>query len=166
MLGTKLVKEWLCMNPKLITVKQMNVVGLEIRTTNRDEMSPATAKIPGVWGRFHQEGLMERIPGRKSDCAPIGVYSKYETDHTGPYSLLAGVETSSPDIPTGMAGVTVLEGRYLVFPVHGPMPQALTKTWIAIWDYFSKGLKYRRAYTTDFELYRGQDTVDIHIAVK
>ena len=154
------------MNPRLITVKRMYVAGLEVRTTNPEEMNPATAKIPGIWGRFHQEGLIEKVPGRRSGCAPLGVYSKYETDHTGPYSLLAGVEMSGPNVPDGMVGVTVLEGPYLVFSAHGPMPQSLIQTWLAIWDYFSKDSKYGRAYTTDFELYRGKDTVDIHIAVK
>jgi predicted transcriptional regulator YdeE len=46
------------------------------------------------------------------------------------------------------------------------MPQTLIQTWIAIWDYFAKDSEYKRAYTTDFELYRGGDAVDIHIAVK
>jgi predicted transcriptional regulator YdeE len=154
------------MIPELVTVHRMNVVGLEIRTRNQEEMNPATAKIPGVWGRFHQENLPGKVPGGKPGCAPIGVYSKYETDHTGHYSLLVGVEAPGPDVPAGLSGVTVLEGQYLVFPVRGPMPQSLIQTWVAIWDYFSKDLTYKRAYTTDFELYRGKDAVDIHIAVK
>jgi predicted transcriptional regulator YdeE len=154
------------MDPKLTTIKQMNIVGLEVRTTNQEEMNPGTGRISGIWESFYQERLMETIQGRKSDCVPLGVYSKYETDHTGPYSLLAGVEVSGLDIGDGMTGVSILGGQYLVFAVHGPMPQSLIQAWVAIWDYFSENLKYKRAYTTDFELYRGMDMVDIYIAVK
>jgi predicted transcriptional regulator YdeE len=154
------------MNPDLVTINEMKVVGLKIRTTNHDEMNPATGKIPGVWGRFSQEGLLEKIPDRKPGAAPMGVYSKYESDDTGPYSLLVGVETSGPDVPTGMSSVAIQQGQYLVFPGQGPMPQAVMQAWGAVWDYFSKESQYRRAYTTDFELYRGQDKVDIHIAIK
>ena len=154
------------MNPTLVTVPRMSVAGLEVRTTNRAEMNPATARIPGVWARFSQESLMERTPARKADGVPLGVYSKYETDHTGPYSLLAGVEVDDSAVPKGLAGVTIEEGSYLVFPARGPMPQTLIETWMAIWDYFTKNDAHQRAYTTDFELYRGADAVDIHIAVK
>src|SRR5689334_14806729 len=154
------------MDPKLTTIKPMNIVGLEARTTNQEEMNPGTGKIPGVWGCFYQERLMETIQGRKPDCLPLGVYSQYETDHTGPYTFLAGVEVAGSDIADGMAAVNILGGQYLVFPVDGPMPQSLVQAWVAIWDYFPKNPKYKRAYTTDFELYRSTDMVDIYISVK
>jgi predicted transcriptional regulator YdeE len=46
------------------------------------------------------------------------------------------------------------------------MQWSLIRTWVTIWDYFSKSQKYKQAYTTDFELYRSMDIVDIHIAIK
>jgi predicted transcriptional regulator YdeE len=155
------------MEPKLTTLDARIAAGIEVRTTNREEMSPATAKIPGLWRRFYQERLLEKIPSKKPTGMPMGVYSKYKTDHTGPYYLLAGTEVSSLDeLPGGMTGVTISGGKYLVFTAQGPMPKILIETWMTIWDYFSKSSIYKRAYTTDFELYRGEDAVDIHIAIK
>jgi predicted transcriptional regulator YdeE len=155
------------MEPKLISLEKMDVMGIEVRTTNQEEMAPTRARIPGLWGRFYSEKLSETILGKKPGGMPIGVYSKYETNHTGPYSLLAGLEVSSLDaLPEGLSKVSVSSGKYLVFTAQGPMPQTLIQTWIAIGNYFSKGSKYKRAYTTDFEMYRGSETVDIHIAIQ
>lgn len=155
------------MAPELKSLPEFKVVGIEVRTSNTAEMNAASAKIPGLWGRFYQEQIPARIKPAKSDARVVGVYSKYASDHSGPYSLLAGVEAPALDaIPDGMTGITIPANNYLVFTAHGAMPQALIQTWAAIWEYFSQGRKYQRAYTHDFELYKAPDRVDIHIAVK
>jgi hypothetical protein len=38
--------------------------------------------------------------------------------------------------------------------------------WKEVWDYFSQASEVRRAYTTDFEVYKGMDEVAIHISVR
>ena len=42
-------------------------------------------KIPGLWERFFQEGIVARVPNRKPRGVTIGAYTKYESDHTGPH---------------------------------------------------------------------------------
>lgn len=154
------------MKPQLLATPEILLIGIETRTSNRDEMTPATAKIPALWGRFFQEGMAERIPTRKPDGFTIGAYTKYESDHTGPYSLLIGPEvTSIESIPRGMASLMIPAGEFLVFNAQGPMPKALIDTWMAIWNYFHDGAKHRRLYTTDYEVHRSADRVDVHIAV-
>jgi predicted transcriptional regulator YdeE len=153
--------------PKVITRTEFNVVGIAIRTDNTSEMDPAKAKIPGLWGRFFQEGIPERIPGKKADGVALGIYTDYESDHRGPYSLIAGVETTDlKSIPNGMRGLTIPRGKYLVFTAAGQMPRALIETWMYIWNYFSKDSGHTRTYTTDFEQYESNEKVEIHIAVK
>lgn len=155
------------MTPELKGLPGFKVVGIEIRTHNAAEMNTTSAKIPGLWGRFYQEKIPASITHGKSDARVMGVYSKYASDHNGPYSLLAGIEVSAFDvIPEGMTGIAIPAGAYLVFAAQGSMPQALIQTWSTIWQYFSQEQKYQRAYTYDFELYRAPDRVDIHIAVK
>ena len=155
------------MDPKWTNVTERKVAGIEIRTTNQAEMSPSTAKIPSLWGRFYQEKIQELMPAKKMDARTMGVYSKYASDHTAPYSLLAGVEVSTLDpLPEGMTGITIPAGNYLIFTAHGSMPQALIQTWGTIWEYFSGDPRYQRAYTFDFELYQAPDRVDVNIAVK
>lgn len=155
------------MVPELKSLPEIKVIGIEVRTSNAAEMNAASAKIPELWGRFHQEKIPANIKHAKSDARVVGVYSKYASDHSGPYSLLAGVEALALDaIPDGMTGITIPANNYLVFTAHGTMPQALIQTWGTIWEYFSSGRKYQRVYTHDFELYQAPDRVDIHIAGK
>jgi hypothetical protein len=40
--------------PNLITIGGKNVVGVEVRTSNRAEAVSETSKIPGLWARFFQ----------------------------------------------------------------------------------------------------------------
>ena len=151
----------------MLTRPQLELIGIETRTSNRDEAPPSTAKIPGLWGRFFQEGIAERIPNRKPDGALIGAYTKYESDHTGRYSLVIGSEVSSLEsVPDGMVGLTIPAGAFLVFRARGPMPSALIDTWTYIWNYFSGETDHERLYTVDYEAHHGSETVDIHIAVK
>jgi predicted transcriptional regulator YdeE len=155
------------MEPKLTTTKEIKLIGVEVRTTNKQEMDPASAKIPGLWGRFFQEQIAEKIPNKKSGGVLLGVYTKYESDYTGPYSLLVGTEVNILDaIPEGMTGLTIPAGKYLVFAAEGPMPKALVDSWTHIWSYFAETSSYQRAYTTDYEMHYSNDKADIYIAIK
>lgn len=155
------------MAPEFKSVSAFKAIGIEVRTSNDVEMNTASAKIPELWGRFYQQKIPANITRAKTAARVVGVYSKYVSDHSGPYSLLAGVEVSTLDtIPEGMTGIAIPADTYLVFTAHGSMPQALIQTWGVIWSYFSQGQKYQRSYTYDFELYQASDRVDIHIAVK
>lgn len=153
--------------PTLITHPAFSAVGMEIRTDNKFEMDPSKAKIPGLWGKFFQEGTPEKIPNKKLHSVPLGIYTDYETDHQGPYSLIAGVETTDLNsVPNGMRGIAIPSGKYLVFTATGQMPKALIETWMHIWNYFSKNSTVKRTYTTDFERYENSEKVEIYIAVK
>ena len=155
------------MEVQIQTIEAMQVMGIATRTTNQNEMHPATAKIPALWGRLFQEQVMDKVPGRTLNAFPVGVYSQYDSDHRGPYSVLVGAEVLDLDtVPDGMVGLAIPAGRYLVFTAQGPMPQVVIDTWIAIWQYFSENPQYTRAYSTDVELYRGPEEVAIHIAIK
>ena len=155
------------MEPKLTTSEAIKVIGIEVGTTNQLEMNPATAKIPGLYARYYQDHIAEKIPHKKKDGSMLGVYTNYESDHTGAYTLVIGVPVTSLDaIPAQMTGVTIPAGKYLVFQARGPMPQALIETWTTIWNYFPGHPGYKRAYTTDYEIHRGEDSADIYVAVK
>jgi predicted transcriptional regulator YdeE len=77
---------------KLLALDGFTVVGVAARTTNRAETDPAVAKIPGLWQRFFSE--QEQIPGRLDPDVVYGVYTAYDSDHTGEYSLIVGAESA------------------------------------------------------------------------
>jgi predicted transcriptional regulator YdeE len=160
------------MEPRVKMDGGMKVIGSEVRTSYSLELDPVTAKIPGLWKRFFEDGLEEKIPHRMHPGSLLGVYTDYESDHTGAYSLIVSAEVSSLDsVPVGMIGLTIPASKYLVFPADGPIPDAIIQAWQNIWNYFSQSSEYRRAYTTDFEAYKWnpetqQSEAEIHIAIR
>jgi predicted transcriptional regulator YdeE len=155
------------MEPKLVTREEIKLIGISVQTTNRREMNPATAIIPGLYGRFFKEQVADKIPNKTSMTATMAVYANYESDHTGAYDLILGRAVKDfSSVPAGMTRVTILPGKYLQFSAKGPMPKALIDTWTYILTYFEKDAKFERAYTTDCEVHSGSDEAEIYIAVK
>ena len=136
------------------------VSGLTIRTTNREESDPATARIGKLWGRFFGEETYASTPERTSDARIFSLYSAYESDAHGAFDVTAGVAVSG-----GKGSLAVEAGDYLVFNGQGEMPQMVIATWERIWQYFEAHPEIARRYRSDFEAYEGPDKVAIHIGV-
>ena len=154
------------MSPSLRRIASFRVAGISVRTTNIEETSPETARLAALWGRFFQDGIPGKVANQVPGSPIYGVYSDYESDVNGQYSVTAGVQielsaTGGDEFTT----VDVVSGEYLVFEGKGAMPQVVIETWISVWDYFSEGREFKRAYTTDFELYKGTAEIAIHVSV-
>ena len=136
------------------------VIGLQVRTKNRDEMNVETEKIAPLWGKFYAE----IIPTLKEDATVYGVYHNYESDATGEFDVLVGADVM--EMTGEMKEVTLEEGKYLMFPVKGELPQAIIETWANVWAYFEDdSIDERRSFTTDFEKHISADEVEIYIGV-
>lgn len=153
---------------QVIEIKGFTVHGLSVRTKNANEMAPATAKIALLWGDFYQH----IIPKLKEASLSYGVYSHYESDFNGEFTVLAGADSASVVAAAdreGLDSVVIASGTYLVFSKKGAMPQAVIEAWGDVWAYFSdKDCPHQRAYTADFEQYRSiseMSEVDIYIAI-
>jgi predicted transcriptional regulator YdeE len=155
------------MEPKYTYIEEMQVMGIEVRTTNHQEANPTTATIPKLWNWFFEEQLLERIPNKVRPNVLLGAYTNYTSDRTGEFSLVVATEVNNIDNPPeGMVGITIPAGHYLVFTARGELPDAVILAWKQVWSYFSStNTAYRRTYKTDFELYKQQNEVDLYIAV-
>ena len=147
---------------KIVHLDAKQITGISVRTKNTDEMNPATAKIGALYHRFD-----EQVPvDYKNGARVYGVYFNYESDHTGEFSVLAGVDRVDPAHAEKLEKVTLPAATYMVFEGQGQMPQVVIDTWRTIWAFFSQpDAQYQRAYTTDFEFYKSQTEVAIHIAI-
>lgn len=144
----------------------MTVVGIEVRTNNRNEANPAVAVIPQMWKRYLQERLAEHIPHRVDPKATVAVYRNYESDHTGEYSFLLGAEVEQlASMPDTMVACTIAPADYMVFESRGSMPQALIDTWGTIWQDFSRRGARRRAYLADFEIHNAATPSQVAIFI-
>jgi predicted transcriptional regulator YdeE len=154
------------MNPELVKLSPFRIAGISARTTNAEEMSGMSDKISSLWARFFREGIIDRIENRIPDTDIYGVYSDYQSDAGGEYTLTVGVQVPADE--TGgqsLQQVDIEPGEYLVFSGTGEMPHVVTATWQAVWDHFSGSQEYRRTFTTDFERYPSDSEVAIHIGV-
>jgi predicted transcriptional regulator YdeE len=147
------------MQPQLQRHGAFSIAGLTVRTTNREENDPQSARIGKLWTRFFDERAYER-PHRINDMRLYGVYSAYESDAHGAFDITTGVAVSD-----GPATVRIEAGDYLVFSGQGEMPQMVLAVWQSIWQYFEQHPEIRRTYRSDFEAYSGPDQVAIHIGV-
>ncbi|WP_133140299.1 GyrI-like domain-containing protein [Legionella genomosp. 1] len=132
------------------------VKGFSVRTNNQDEMNPKSAKLPALWQRFFASELA-------NTTSIFGVYSDYESNEDGLYTVTAGVsqEANTDNLNT----VTVLSGSYLVFEAKGPMPATVINVWKSIWEFFAANHQFQRKFATDFELYLGAEQIAVHIGV-
>jgi len=143
------------MQPKIITKPGFKIIGIEVRTSNPDEMT-GKGKIGEIWQKFYSENILSKIPGKGGD-AVLAAYTDYESDVNGAYSLIIGSEVDSlANIPAGLVGREIPAAKYAVFTsARGAIPGVIIDVWKKIWDY--KGAA--RAYQTDLEVY-GKESRD------
>lgn len=139
---------------KEVRIEQFTVSGPSIRTNNASEFS-GSGKITALWAQFYaSQSTLPEIA--------YGVYSDYESDASGDFTVTAGTKAESVvDV-----GVSVKSGAYLVFPAEGEMPAAIIEAWKTVWEHFSKDQTYERSYVTDFEQYNGPTSAIVCIGVK
>lgn len=159
--------------PKIVHEKAFSVVGIEVRTSNAEE---ATSKgvIGKEWQEFFQESIPQKIPD-KVDGNIYAVYSSYDSDRDGEYSLLIGAKV--PDgskVPAGLVLRKVAAGTYAVVTSDkGPVARVVLAAWQHVWEMEDHDLLGgTRAYKTDYELYDRRATdpesseVDLYIGLK
>ena len=148
---------------EVVQLKAKTIKGLSIRTNNADEMNPETAKIGHLYQKFDDTVAVDYQHGDRV----YGVYHHYESDASGDFSVTAGFDGDEKLSKEKLELIELQAGNYLVFDATGEMPQTVIDTWMTIWDYFSSEVcEHTRLFTTDFEFYKSQNEVAIHIAVK
>ncbi len=142
-------------------------VGIHVRTSNALESRPDTARIPQLWQRYFQETVGTMIPHKKPTSPPMGLYTNFESDHSGEYTLVIGheVERAEGTLPDGMQMVEVRPTKYLVFLVKGNPPASVKLTWEEIGKFFDGNKEFQRTCATDFEIYQA-DGAEILIGVR
>lgn len=144
---------------KITKVEKINLKGIAVRTDNSSEMNPVTAKIGPMWEKFYGE-LASLL---KEDSTVYGLYTNYESDHNGVFDVVACSDNLDA---TDLSSYQIQAGNYLVFKGEGQMPQVVIDLWSQVWEYFeSPTCEYKRAYATDFELYKSGNEIEIYISV-
>ncbi|MNH86232.1 Bacterial transcription activator, effector binding domain [compost metagenome] len=160
------------MSQEYIHGPELRLAGLSCRTTNSQEAGPS-GQIPGLWEAYFKSAIADRIQAEHPHFI-YALYTDYESDASGAYTLLIGHELSgseSADL-SGLEVAVVPAAKYKVFTTNrGPVHEVVVEAWGRIWSYFQNA-EEQRAYTGDYELYDARDlnpndaVVQIYIAVK
>jgi predicted transcriptional regulator YdeE len=145
---------------EITRVESIDVKGIAVRTDNASEMDATTAKIGAMWEQFYSE----IAPSLKSGANVYGLYTNYESDHNGAFDVVAcSNDVEAPNVSC----YQVQAGSYAVFKGTGQMPQVVIELWGQVWEYFeSANCQHKRAFNTDFELYKSENDVELYISVK
>lgn len=162
------------MQKTLSQLPEIKLVGLSVRTNNKAEFDPVTAKISPCVQQYFQQQWADKIPHRTYPGKTFCAYTNYENDYTGDYTFYIGEEVNSiEDIPKGLESHLIPPQTYIKFTTEpGPIPNTVIKAWQKIWEMSPADLGGQRHYYTDFEVYdeRAHDPqntiLDIYIGVK
>lgn len=151
------------LNVKVVEADSKLISGMRVRTTNKNEFNPVTAKIAPLCQRFDETVSVDYANGARV----YSVYYDYESDAHGEFSVLIGTDQVAPPSSERLEEIMLPAGKYLVFDGSGEMPQAVIDTWTKVWDYFSQDdAKHQRAYNVDYEHYTHQNGVQLYISIK
>lgn len=148
---------------KPIELEEKTIKGISTRTKNENEQNSQTAKIAPLWMEFCNSFSQTFQSG-----VPIyGVYFDYESDANGEFNVLAGAESHADHKNIEVKEVKIQKGRYLVFNNEGKMPDVVIEAWTEVWSYFNDPkCEFKRAYLTDFELYKSQNEIELYIGIE
>jgi predicted transcriptional regulator YdeE len=138
-----------------VSMPQKMLIGIQVRTNNKNEIDPKTGKIFPVVVRFFHEQLFDKIPNRLKAGTTLCCYTDYESDHNGDYTYFIGEEvTSLHDVPAGFETLIIPAQTYAKFTTNpAPMPDVVRNAWFSIWSMTDSDFGGKRNYKTDFEVY-------------
>ena len=147
-------------------IDKFHVIGISVRTTNAAQST--TQAIEKLWGRWWNEEIQKQIPNSISSDI-YALYTDYESDFNGAYTLIIGVPVSSLEtIPEGFVGITVEKDQYKKYTSKGKMPEAVLNTWMEIWQSPDLNREYRVDFTVHGKKYFDGDQAEVetYISVK
>ncbi len=129
-----------------VALEEFNVVGISVRTSNRDGQSKKD--IAELWGRFMGERIGDKIPHKVNEDIYC-IYTGYESDYMGPYTTILGYKVNSfENVPATLTTKIIAVSSYNLFKSTGKLPDCVLNTWMEIWQ---SGIK--RKYLADFDVY-------------
>ena len=135
------------------------IIGISTETTNENGQS--VKDVEEIWGKFWGENMSDKIPNKESDEI-YAVYTDYESDYTGKYTLIIGFPVTTLDnIPAGFVGQEISVGKNEKYTSKGKMPEAILKTWTEIWQDAQLKRAYRADVTVHGQKYYDGDNAEV-----
>jgi len=138
------------MNYEEIRIGDFSIVGISVRTTNKDGKS--VEDIQKLWTDFFSNNVADDISDRLSEDIYC-MYTDYESDHHGEYTVILGYKVSDTNEISGEYYYKdIPAGKYYKFEAEGKIPECVGKTWDYIWK-----SDFKRSYIADFDVYSAEN---------
>lgn len=145
------------MTYEIVKLAEKTVAGLTARTNNA---SPDMGIIIGsLWQRYFGGGIYPAISGKINDKT-LGIYTDYESDETGDYTIMVACETSETRQADDITVRVIPAGCYAKFIVRGNQQQAVAAFWMELWQ-----MDLPRTFVCDFEEYQNNQVEDAEIHI-
>lgn len=159
---------------ELSSQPEIKLIGLSVRTNNKNEMNPQTARIGALFSQYLSRNITAQIPGRSRPGVTFSVYTDYAADENGDYTYFVGEAVNSLyNIPTELQQLLIPAARYQKFTTpSGSIPEVVITAWQQIWNMTAQDFEGDRAYIADFEVYDqraanpANAVADIYIGLK
>ncbi|MFJ5764420.1 effector binding domain-containing protein [Lysinibacillus sp. NPDC093210] len=145
------------MKYNIVEKEKFQVVG--VKRTYNCQKGENLQGIPLFWDEVNRQGMDEQlfalndgqIKGVLGVCVPDENYKENNlmdywigTDHVG-------------DVPENLLAMEVPASKWVVFEVHGPMPNAMQNAWKQIFSEWFPSNPYEPAGTAELEVYTDED---------
>lgn len=154
------------MQKEKVNCDEIILAGITVRTNNKNEMDPSSAKIAPLAEEYWSLNKASKIPNRKNPGRTFSVYTEYETDERGDYTYFIGEEITKPsELSDGLKILRIPASDYQKFTTPpGPIPEVIINAWRQIWLMGESDFEGKRRYNADFEII-DVNTVDPRNAV-
>lgn len=162
------------MHKQKVTLNALTLIGLTVRTNNRNELRPASAKIASQVYYYWRGEVANRIKHRANPGVTYAVYTDYASDEHGDYTYFIGevVDSLENQDLTEFKALSIPQSDYQKFTTApGKIPQIVFTAWQQIWAMSNHKLEGKRRYVADFEIYDSKAAysnsaiVDIYLGV-
>ncbi|ABS78529.1 AraC family transcriptional regulator (plasmid) [Coxiella burnetii] len=156
-------------------LQKLTLVGLTVRTNNKNEMNPETSKIGRLAADYWSNRVANNIQHRSKPGVTYAVYTDFESDEQGDYTYFIGeaVDSLEDQDLEKFKTITIPASNYQKFTTEpGKMPDVVISAWQAIWAMKESDFGGKRKYIADFEVYdeRSADpnntVIDIYIGIE
>ncbi len=145
------------MNYNIVSFNNIKIAGISVRTNNKNGKSQKD--IMELWKEWFDDEVGSMITNRVSDNIYC-VYTEYDSDHSGDYTVILGYEVSKFDgLLDELVKIDIKPCSYREFISNGKVPDVVADVWNNIWNSESIG----RSYATDFDLYIGDNMENMEV---
>lgn len=134
--------------PKIIWRNDITVIGVDLKTTKRDEID--FKQIPIFWNNFFDLNLGDKIPHKQDRETYLGYSCDFDEKTNYTYMICSEIEQMSLP-PKGMVQRTIPASNYASFDVKGTIPDYLINAWRYIYNTWLPNSGLELIGSTDFE---------------